>query len=70
MSGFEIQEGTGTLFVNQNKSKDSQPDYTGNCKIDGKEIRIAGWKNQSKKDPSVSLLGLKFEAKEEADVPF
>lgn len=70
MSGFEIQEGTGTLFVNQNKSKDSQPDYTGNCKIDGKEMRIAGWKNQSKKDPSVSLLGLRFEAKEEADVPF
>tara|TARA_R100001530_G_scaffold52171_1_gene38617 strand:- start:501 stop:713 length:213 start_codon:yes stop_codon:yes gene_type:complete len=70
MPGYENKEGTGTLFVNQNKSKDSQPDYTGNCKIDGKVMRIAGWKNQSKKDPSVSLLGLKFEVKEDTDAPF
>ena len=64
-SSYEVNEGTGSLFVNQNKSKDTQPDYTGNCKVNGEEFRIAGWKNQSKKDPSITLLGLKFERKED-----
>jgi uncharacterized protein (DUF736 family) len=39
---------TFSLFVNE-KGNDAQPDYTGKVNVDGRELRLAGWKKESKK---------------------
>lgn len=36
----------GTFFLNE-KTKPSQPDFAGNCIVDGVEKRIAIWKNKN-----------------------
>ena len=41
---------SGVLFANQYKEEgDSRPDFIGNVDVEGKEFRIAGWKNVSSK---------------------
>lgn len=64
---YEMHEGQGALFRNQRKKKEAQPDYTGQCMIDGEEYWIAGWKRESK--GGMTYLSLAFEAKEEEDEP-
>lgn len=44
---YEMKEGCGTLMKNNRKEKEGQPDYTGKVMINGKELRIAGWKKTS-----------------------
>ena len=64
-------EKKGVLFVNDKKEKESQPDYSGNCEIEGVKYRIAGWKRAYKNDSSKQLLSLNFELFEEKEeVPF
>tara|TARA_R100000655_G_scaffold46013_1_gene82858 strand:+ start:368 stop:622 length:255 start_codon:yes stop_codon:yes gene_type:complete len=41
---YEIKDDTFTIFDNDNKTKDTQPDYTGQGKIGGREVKVAGWK--------------------------
>jgi hypothetical protein len=55
----EQREGTGVLFVNQ-KTKDSQPDYTGTMTLDrdykqGEQIKLSAWK---KPTPKNHLIGI------------
>lgn len=45
---YEQREGSGTLFVNDKKGNEKAPDYSGTVLINGKEMRIAGWKKQAK----------------------
>lgn len=45
---YEQREGQGTLFVNDKKGNEKAPDYSGTVLINGKEMRIAGWKKQAK----------------------
>lgn len=45
---MELKNNQGILFENK-KTKDSQPDYTGEVNIDGNVMRIALWKKQSAK---------------------
>jgi hypothetical protein len=33
----------GTLGRNKRKEKDSHPDYSGSCEIDGQQYWISGW---------------------------
>jgi|APSaa5957512535_1039671.scaffolds.fasta_scaffold206129_2 hypothetical protein len=40
---FETNELSGALFKNDRKTKENQPDYQGNCKIDDTEYWVAGW---------------------------
>ena len=42
------RDGQGSLFVNDKKTSDKQPDYQGNVMVNGKKMQIAGWKKQSK----------------------
>lgn len=42
------KEGQGSLFINDKKTSDKQPDYQGNVMVNGKKMQIAGWKKQSK----------------------
>jgi len=45
----EVKPNTGKLFVNNNKKKDTQADYTGSIKLaDGKEYWLNMWVNTSK----------------------
>jgi len=52
MNKFIHKPGTGSLFQNKYKNKDSQPDYTGKLIVSkdiksGDEIKIAAWINGS-----------------------
>lgn len=53
---YELQDNSGTLFKNNKKQDgDKLPDYTGNVKINGKELRIAGWVKSGAKGSFLSL---------------
>ena len=74
---YEKQDDTAFLFRNANKTKDSQPDYTGWVKQDGKERRLAAWVKDMK-DGS-KALSIKISDKQEPkpqrsapdhDIPF
>lgn len=43
MSGYETRDMTGKLFKNERKAKESQPDYTGECVIDGQAHYMDAW---------------------------
>jgi len=48
MSEFEQKDNTLTLWMNDKKTKPTDPLMTGKGLIDGKEKRVAAWKNTSK----------------------
>ena len=49
MDKFKNKNGNGSLFVNNYKEKETQPDYKGSIVLqDGTEKQIAGWKKQDK----------------------
>ena len=43
MSNFEHKDNTGILFKNEKKTVDNQPDYTGNCMVNGKMMDMSAW---------------------------
>lgn len=51
------KENKGALFKNNDKTKETQPDFRGNITIAGQEYQLSAWKNISKKDgkPFISL---------------
>lgn len=56
MSDYIHKPDKGSLFVNYQKSKDTQPDYTGTyCTSDGQKRRIAAWVNKTSKGEYLSL---------------
>jgi len=57
---FEHKNNTGSLFRNQYKTKDNQPDHKGTAKIDGKEFDIGAWINTDKNGQK--YFGFTFEA--------
>jgi hypothetical protein len=52
----------GVLFKNNEKLRDEDRDYAGQCTINGKELWISGWKGVSKS--GTPYLRLSFKAKE------
>lgn len=40
---YETKDMTGSLFKNTRKEKDTHPDYTGSCRIDGHDLWISAW---------------------------
>jgi uncharacterized protein (DUF736 family) len=47
MSDYD-NELRGSTFKNDRKEKETHPDYTGTCQIDGKEYYISTWVKESK----------------------
>jgi hypothetical protein len=46
---YEAKPGTFSLFKNQNKQKDTHPDYSGDGKdFDGNEIYVSAWLKDGK----------------------
>ena len=60
---YEKSDDTAFLFRNKEKEKDTQPDYTGWVKYDGKERRLAAW-IKDMKDGS-KALSIKISDKQE-----
>jgi hypothetical protein len=53
---FEHKPGSGTLFNNDRKTADNQPDMTGEIKLpDGTLMRLAAWRKDGTKGPFYSL---------------
>lgn len=66
------KDNSGALFHNS-KVEGKQPNYSGECMINGVKMEIAGWKNTSAK--GTPYLSLKFQPakskeKPDSDIPF
>ena len=61
MADFVHKELNGSIFRNNYKEKDSQPDHKGDCKILGVDYWISAWVNEGKNG---KYFKLRFEEKE------
>ncbi len=43
MADFEHNDDSGSMFVNERKTKPNHPDRTGSCKVGGVNYRVSGW---------------------------
>ena len=43
---------SGAIFKNNNKTKDTQPDYKGTVNVNGKDMQVSLWVKTSSKDGS------------------
>lgn len=62
MSKYDM---SGVSSNNDYKKAEKQPDYTGKCTIDGKELRMAGWKRTGTNGEFISW---KFSEPQEAQL--
>ena len=67
-------DGKGVLFINDKKSKESQPDYTGKLVLDqdygkGSEIKLSGWKKPTPKNHLISITINNYKANEDKQYP-
>ena len=52
---MELRKGSGLLFKNDKKAKDSQPDYQGECLVGGKAWKMSAWLKDGKKGKFMSF---------------
>ena len=57
------KENSGALFKNNDKKKETQPDFRGNITIDGKDYQLSAWKRISK--AGVSYISLQASTKQD-----
>ena len=55
MAKFELREGSGSLFKNDRKEKDTHPNATGTALIGGVEYWVSAWTKEGKKGRWQSL---------------
>jgi hypothetical protein len=63
MGNFEQRDFSGILFRNDRKDKDTDRDYRGEAKIDGREYRVSGWVKDGKRGKFMTFA---FKPKDEA----
>lgn len=64
---YEQKDMSGSVFNNPRKEKDTHPDRTGDCTIDGRKYWISGWVKQDKNGKQ--YLSLAFKPKDQVDKP-
>jgi hypothetical protein len=74
MSNKYNNDGKGVLYINDKKSKESQPDYTGKLILDqdygkGSEIKLSGWKKPTPKNHLISISINNYKANEDKQWP-
>lgn len=52
---MEKRDQSGVLFRNDRKESEKHPDYVGNCKVNGVELRLAAWIKTGAKGKYMSL---------------
>lgn len=52
---YTQQNNSGSIFKNDRKTNEKQPDYSGTLTIEGKEMRIALWVKEGKKGKFFSV---------------
>lgn len=51
----QSNEKNGSLFLNTFKQNPNQPDFTGNCTIEGKPYKIAAWLKTAQKQDGTTI---------------
>jgi hypothetical protein len=62
---YEHKESTGSLFQNNKKQTENQPDFTGTALIDGKLRDVSLWIKKAKS--GIEYFNLAFRDKKEKD---
>ena len=60
---FKVNELSGSLFENDKKTNERQPDFTGNCRIDGSMYYVSAWVKQTRNGDD--FLSLAFTEQED-----
>ena len=61
-----MKDMSGTLGKNDRKSKDTHPDYSGSCVVDGVNYWISGWIKESARG---KFFSLSFKQKDVVQAP-
>jgi uncharacterized protein (DUF736 family) len=70
MADYEHKAGNGSIFKNQYKENDNQPDYRGSIKLqDGTDKELAAWVKQDKNGNSFLSLSISDPYKKETETP-
>jgi hypothetical protein len=59
-------DNSGTLWTNEYKTKETQPDLTGNITINGRKFKLSAWKNTKN---GKGFLSIKIDTYEEKPKP-
>ena len=70
MADYEHKAGNGSIFKNQYKENENQPDYRGSIKLqDGSDKELAAWVKQDKNGNSFLSLSISDPYKKETETP-
>jgi hypothetical protein len=61
---FEKKEGSGALFKNNDRQKDTHPEYRGDILINGVEYWLSAWVKEGKNGKFFSLAAKKKEERQ------
>jgi hypothetical protein len=59
MMAYEQKDMSGSVFKNKKMDRDTSPNLTGSCKIDGKEYWVNAWTKTDKNGDKWLSLGFK-----------
>jgi hypothetical protein len=67
---FKHKENNGSLFKNEKKEKETQPDYTGQANVNGTLYNVSSWINESKGGKRYFKLIFSIPKPKEEELPF